>query len=114
MFTLIPTRKAVITAAIALFGAVTAFAQTGSLAGLVTDESTKKPIEGVTIEVYKTDFKAKSLARFATRKTQLTERMSISSIRITNKSSKDYSIFAQTQCTYKEKGRQVIWRPFSL
>ena len=62
MFTLIPTRKAIITAAIALFGAVTAFAQTGSLAGLVTDESTKKPIEGVTIEVYKTDFKAKSLA----------------------------------------------------
>jgi len=51
MFTLIPTRKAIITAAIALFGAVTAFAQTGSLAGLVTDESTKKPIEGVTIGV---------------------------------------------------------------
>lgn len=62
MFTLIPTRKALTTAAIALFGAVSAFAQTGSLAGLVTDESTKKPIEGVTIEVYKTEFTAKSSA----------------------------------------------------
>ena len=62
MFTLIPTRKVVLAALTTVLGAVSAFAQTGSLAGLVTDESTKKPIEGVTIEVYKTDFKVKSLA----------------------------------------------------
>jgi hypothetical protein len=59
MFTLIPTRKVILTALTTILGAVSAFAQTGSLAGLVTDESTKKPIEGVTIEVYKTELVAK-------------------------------------------------------
>ena len=62
MFTLIPTRKVILTALTTILGAVSAFAQTGSLAGLVTDESTKKPIEGVTIEVYKTELVAKTSA----------------------------------------------------